>query len=118
MVAWAEQLPGHILAAAYRAPDTSELAWNRANAVEALRALRAINVPVVGIEVWLPTIPGPTIPISPYYGLAIENSASTQDFVSHSIGLATEFVLQFKWDGADNANKGLEPFFNFTVGAD
>ena len=46
------QLPAELLARAFRAPN-GELAWARADAVEAAKALAALDMAILGGEVWL-----------------------------------------------------------------
>jgi hypothetical protein len=65
---WSEHLPRRLRDSAYRAAGTSELAWTKSQALEVLDYAAALAIPIVGVEVWLPTMPGPTVPTQPYYG--------------------------------------------------
>jgi len=98
-------LPKELLGRAYR--TTNELAWNREDAVEAIDRLQQAGFIVLGVEVWLPTSPGPTMTgwnWSPG-DRSIENDASTLQ----------EFVMKFRWGRFDDVSRDREPWFNLTV---
>jgi hypothetical protein len=59
-----DQIPGSLLAGAYLAQN-GEAAWNTADALKVIAWAAKSHVPILGVEVWLPTTPGPTIP-TPY----------------------------------------------------
>jgi hypothetical protein len=100
-------LPKELLGRAYR--STNELAWNRADAVEAIDRLEKAGFTVLGVEVWLPTSPGPTM---------TGRSWDTEDSgVSERPRTARDFVKNFKWGEYDKILKDREPFFNLTVTA-
>src|SRR5438128_915589 len=76
---WTDRVSAEMMDVAYRASATAEPAWQRSDAVRVLAELLELRIPVVGVEVWVPTTPGPTIPTAPYYGVSIERSNGTRD---------------------------------------
>lgn len=109
------RIPLHLRKNAYIAG--SELAWPRHAAVELLDLLLEHLAPVVGVEIWLPTIPGPTIPTPYIYTLTIDPlpEESGAAFAARSGAEARKYVETFDWDPRDLTHKGIEPFFNFEV---
>ncbi|HKT81618.1 MAG TPA: hypothetical protein VJP86_15430 [Vicinamibacterales bacterium] len=114
---WEESLPKEILALAYRSEGTGELAWPRTAALKVLDELLALRVPVVGVEVWLPTETNPTISTDPYYGISIDPLPNQHrgSFLRSSIAQSRQFVKEFGWDASDQRSREFEPYFNFTV---
>jgi hypothetical protein len=78
------------------------------------------GLPVLGVEVWLPSSGGPRIPTDPFYGIDNSSaySSNSAEFSKKSIDLARRFVEQFQWDVADIRNRNEVPYFNFTVDSD
>jgi hypothetical protein len=100
---WFLRIPPEIQARAYRAGN--EFAWVREDAVRAIEAVKRHFV-VIGVEVWLPTTPGPTIPSPFIYHWAWESDGTTS---------AVDFIRDFAWDEADVAHREREPYFNLTM---
>jgi hypothetical protein len=98
-------LPKELLGRAYR--SANELAWNRADAVDAIDCLEKAGFSLLGVEVWLPTSPGPTM-TGRYWDA--EDSG-----VPGRPPTAMDFVKSFKWGEHDKMLRDREPFFNFTV---
>jgi hypothetical protein len=99
-------LPSELLRRAYT--TGSELAWSRQDAIKAINGLTQAKFVIVGVEVWAPTHPGPTMT---GWGWGW-NDAS----VPGRPKSAQEFVETFQW-GADSKTFGsVEPFFNLTTG--
>jgi hypothetical protein len=116
---WVERLPPDLLASAYRAEQTAEAAWPRPQALLVLESLARLRIPVVGVEVWIATTPGPTIPTQPYYGISIDTTDRLdEEAVNESIRQAAQFVAGFKWLESDERHRALQPYFNFTADAD
>ena len=100
---WFLRLPPEIQARAYR--SESEFAWPREDAVRVIEALETHFV-VIGVEVWLATIPEPTIPSPFIYHWTPGSSAPSN---------AADFVRNFEWGEADTYHRNSEPYFNLTV---
>ena len=62
----------------------------------------------MGVDIWLPTDPGPTIPRHFVYDWSSE---------THDVRFATaaQFIAGFEWDKEDVLNLGKEPYFNLTI---
>jgi hypothetical protein len=102
---WLAHVPPEIRARAYRSDH--ELAWSREDAVHVVEVLRPHFV-VIGVEIWLPTTPGPTIPTPFVYVWDAERQKS-------GAANATLYIRNFRWDDADVGHRDLEPYFNLTV---
>jgi hypothetical protein len=98
-------LPPELLGRAYR--SRNELAWSRADAIEAIDCLEKAGFTLLGVEVWIPSSPGPTMTgrFWDSEGLAVPDKPRT----------VQEFVKNFTWGRYDAILKGREPFFNLTV---
>jgi hypothetical protein len=107
-------LPEQLLATAYRARN-GELAWDRGNALRALRWAQACGGCVLGVEIWIPTTPGPTIPAPFVYAFEPRriSGESNVEFIDRANNETAEYVREFKWDSEDSAHHALEPYFNF-----
>lgn len=103
-IKWEAVLPAELMKVAYRAG--AEFAWRKKEAIEVLGYLLSGGYVVLGVDVWLATRPGPTIPTPFVYDWSIDN----QQEVS-----AIDFVRNFQWDPADRSHGGLEPSFNITA---
>ena len=94
-----------------------ECAWSRQDAIDLIDYLTARGVVVDGIEVWLPTDPGPTIPAPFIYtwGTDITPGESIEAFVARANSDARDFVATFAWDDRDLSHRELEPFFHIAT---
>jgi hypothetical protein len=88
-------LPLELLQRAYR--SRHELAWARADAVEAIDRLEKAGFRLLGVEV----SPGPKM--------------TGWFWDSNDKETARDFVKGFKWGQQDGSLKKCEPFFNLTV---
>ncbi len=102
--AWRGVLPRVLLERAYRTSDGRELAWSRSDALEVIELLIEAGYEICGVDIWLPTKPGPTIPTPFVYDWDDRHPIS-----------AAEFVKTFAWDDADRSHGGRAPYFNLTV---
>ena len=107
-------LSDELRAAAYEA--NGEFAWSAERACEVIAALRIHGVAVLGVEVWLPTHPGPTIPTPRIYQWdagARRTGETWLEYVRRVNQEATAYVVSFGWAEAD---AGLaEPWFNLSA---
>jgi hypothetical protein len=99
---YAEVLPKDLLQRAYN--TGAELAWSRQDTVTAISLLMSAGFVVVGVEVWIPTNPGPTMTGR---GWTLSKASSPNS--------ATEFVNSFQWGGDSKLLGGAEPYFNLTA---
>ena len=106
---WIELLPKDLLASAYRA--NAEMAWRRQDAIRVIEILRSADYMILGLEVWLPTKPGPTIPTPYIYGWMGTTDISS---ATHARS-AEEYVQTFAWDPEDKSHSAAEPYFNITA---
>ena len=100
---WLLHLPPLLTKRAYNAGN--EFAWAREDAIQVVETLVTQGFVVIGVDVWIPTIPGPTIPTPYVYDWNLN---------SNSLKSAVEFIRGFKW-ADDDVARGVEPFFNLTV---
>jgi hypothetical protein len=100
---WLKLLPPELARVAYRAG--AEAAWSRADAIRVVEFLKARGYVVLGVDIWLPTRPGPTIPTPFVYDWSSDSAASRPD----------EFIRNFRWADLDEKHHGIEPFFNITA---
>jgi hypothetical protein len=98
-------LPSELLGRAYRSED--ELAWSREDAVEAIDRLEKAGFTVLGVEVWLPTSPGPT--------MTGWNWSPGDQSIDNDARTVQEFVKYFRWGRFDDILRDREPWFNLTV---
>jgi hypothetical protein len=108
-----EFLPPHLLAVGFRADR--ELAWPRAEAIEAIEWFARQGYAVEGIEVWLPSRSGPEIPSPFIYAWQAQpriGGESWPDFVKRVKEQAISYVHSFRWDESDLVYQSREPFFN------
>jgi len=110
-------LPQELMANAYFSQG-GEAAWCRKDALQVIRCATASQVAVFGVEVWLPTMPGPTIPMPFFYSFSCEPSEGEAwlEFVNRANNRAAEYVSGFEWDPKDTKHLGQQPFFNLTLG--
>ena len=100
-------LPPELLGRAYQ--SRHELAWSRPDAIEAIDRLERAGFTMLGVEVWIPSSPGPTMTgrFWDSEGSAVQDKPRT----------AQDFVKNFAWGRYDACLKGHEPFFNLTTAA-
>ena len=110
---WLLKLPESLQTAAYRA--VGEAAWPAKEALAVLASAGRLDIAICGVEVWLPTTPGPTIPTPYFYhwsGEAREAGEGWTEFVRRMNAAAARYIRDFKWDPNDRAHQGLEAYFN------
>jgi hypothetical protein len=98
-------LPPELMRRAYRIRN--ELAWARDDAIEAIDRLEKAGFTLLGVEVWIPSSPGPKM---------TGRDWDSEDRAAPDVpATARDFVKNFKWGPYDATLKGDEPFFNLTV---
>jgi hypothetical protein len=73
---------------------------------------------VIGIEVWLATEPGPTIPTPGIYTWDADSRHAAESwsvFVQRVNTEAADFVRAFSWHPDDGKHRPEVPYFNLTV---
>lgn len=108
---WYRFLPGDLLMSAYKAGP--ELAWGKHDALRVLEILTQSGYVIDGVDIWIPTDDGPTIPTPFVYDWSPARSSSQRD---RDIS-AREFIEGFKWDSTDHSHGGREPYFNILASA-
>jgi hypothetical protein len=111
------QIPADLLVHAYFASN-GEPAWCRAEALTVIAWAAAGKIPILGAEVWIPTVPGPTIPTPYIYAFEPKrvSGESPAQFVVRASEEVAEYVRSFEWDNSDKAHQSAVPFFNITFG--
>ncbi len=104
---WYAFLPSDLQNGAYKA-DNDELAWPRDSALRVAEILTKHSYAITSVEVWIPTIPGPTIPTPFVYDWKLKGIPRKDKYPES----AADFIRQFKWDAADSSHGGIEPVFN------
>lgn len=107
---WQMLLPEALRATAYESKG-GEYAWNSEDALRVCDILLRNGYTILGIDIWLPTDPGPTIPTPFVYDWALRADAPTREYPK----TAKDFIRTFEWDPADNSHRGMAPYFNFTA---
>jgi hypothetical protein len=109
-------IPENLITSAYVSKN-GEPAWPSKEALEVIDWATSSSLAVFGVEVWLPTMPGPTIPTPYIYTLETERheGESWDDFVVRANTAAATYVRQFEWDRADVRCHHLAPYFNLTM---
>ena len=102
---WTSALPRALLEQAYQ--SSNEMAWRREAALSVVKLLRISGYTVLGVDIWLATKPGPTIPTPIVYDWDIDQPDPKPG--------PEQFIAEFSWDKDDIANKDAEPFFNLTI---
>lgn len=116
MRTFVQKLPEFLRKSAYYAGQ--EAAWPREQAIKVIEHLKIHNAVVLGVEVWLPTHPGPTIPTPFIYSWdsgSQHQGESWQDFVRRANTGAAEYVRRFNWDKQDQTHQEADPYFNLEV---
>jgi hypothetical protein len=103
-------------AAAYCYGD--EFAWTRDDALKVVDWASKCQIAIAGVEVWLATKPGPTIPTPLIYSWQAEKELYKKPwprFVKEANYLATEYIKHFAWDVSDTSRYSLDPYFNLCL---
>jgi hypothetical protein len=66
---------------------------------------------VLGVDIWLPTDPGPTIPTPFVYDWSLRGDLESPAYARE----AEEFIRNFQWDKDDHQSMPFEPYFNLIV---
>jgi len=106
---FASILPAELLQRAFRADN--ELAWARADAIQAIDVLQSKGADVIGVDVWIASPHGPIVSGRFVYDWTEPGEDSVPNWPRSPI----EFVRTFEWDPDDVGCKGHQPFFNLTV---
>ncbi len=106
---WRKLLSPDLVEAAYVANE--EMAWDREHTIRVIDVLKSNGYLVLGIDVWLPTFPGPTIPTPFVYDWSLSFDAPPLGYPS----TAAEFVRTFSWHASDHTHQAAEPYFNITA---
>ncbi len=109
------RLPEVLQIAAYSAGG--EYAWPRGEALLVIEDLSRQGCGVIGIDLWLATEPGPTIPMPVYTWEAQLRQAAEpwSAFVRRVNTEAAGYVRDFSWDAEDKHHASSPPYFNLTV---
>jgi hypothetical protein len=103
---WYQLLPESLRKSAYTAAH--ERAWRRQDALKVVDILSTNGYVVLGVDIWLATDPGPTIPTPFVYDWSLESALQSGKCPKS----AAEFIRTFEWDSADVSHEGREPYFN------
>lgn len=106
---WYHDLPQRLLETAYRVG--AEMAWRRSDTMEVIALLHAAGRKVIGVDIWLATRDGPTIPTPYVYDWEVDRLSDDPLYQ----GSAEHFVCQFNWHPDDKIHTGVEPWFNIVV---
>lgn len=111
------QIPQQLRSTAYFSLN-EEPAWPRKDALDVIAWATASQVAVFGIEIWLPTNPGPTVPTPFIYTFETEQLDGEMwvQFVRRANHSAADYIRDFDWDTGDTKHHSLEPYFNLTLG--
>jgi hypothetical protein len=110
-------IPETLRRAAYMV--AGEAAWNEPGALDVIRLLSAQDISVQGVEVWLATDPGPTIPTPYIYEWTARKKAAIEpwnSYVQQVNAAASDYIRSFAWDPMDVQHQQLTPYFNLAVG--
>ncbi len=114
-----ESLPAPLRDSAYR--SESEVAWLKQDALLVVEFLHKQRYGVLGVDIWIPTSPGPTLP-NAVYDLDSSRlpSEAWHEYVERSHGQAVRFISEFEFIGdVKETYKGIAPVFNvWAVGQD
>ena len=110
-------IPQAMMASAYLSQG-GEAAWDKGHVLEVIQWATTSGIAVFGIEVWLPTEPGPTIPMPFFYSYDSEPNENEEwmAFVKRANAGASRYVKEFDWDSEDHKHRSQEPYFNLTLG--
>jgi len=110
------RLPESLQIAAYS--SGGEYAWPRDETLQVIRHLTEAGSAVIGVEVWLATEPGPTIPSPGIYVWEASSRQATESWSVFAQGAntrAADYVRAFSWEPHDKKHTGETPYFNLTV---
>ena len=113
---WFRHLQSDLQSEAYIA--NGEPAWPESAALQVIQELTSRNCRVIGVEVWLPTTPGPTVAGPPYYWEPPRSDEKPLGDIPATNAEAQEFIRRFKPHPADTVSLGHELHFNITVDCD
>ena len=105
---WLALLPPAVLDSAYRTQN--EYAWPRDLALQVVTLAEQAGFHIIGVDIWLPTTSGPTIPMPYIYDWDLEHAATD----IRGFRTAHDFIIGFEWDSADAA-RDREPYFNLCI---
>jgi hypothetical protein len=106
---WLDLLPPDLAELGYRAGE--EIAWSRGDALTVVEFLKTKGYVVLGVDIWLPTQPGPTIPAPFVYDWSLNADLPLRENANTADG----FIRTFQWANADHSHHGMEPYFNITA---
>ena len=101
---WFHRLPVKLQRSAYQSGE--EHAWNRTEALEVISWLQEHGFMILGVDVWLPTTPGPAIPTPYVHDWDRDAATSSPDAAQNAL----DFVDRFEWHDEDGS-KGKVPCF-------
>lgn len=104
---WHQQLPEVLRSSAYLS-EGGEPAWPRDAALEVVEYLRGKQFAILGVEIWIATHPGPTIPLYQWSRSDARDSLANPQ-------TADEYIQRFSWAADDDQFRDQVPFFNLTV---
>ena len=104
---WYKLLPHDLVQSAYGS-DGDEMAWPKVQALKVVSFLEANGYVVTGVDIWIPTNPGPTIPTPFVYDWKLKGIPRADSYPT----TAVEFIDSFEWDPKDNSHNNMQPFFN------
>ncbi len=110
-------LPLDLSTRAYQALN-QELAWGKDEALELIDLLSANHLAILGGEVWIPTVPGPTLPPPNLYAWDTEAKREREvwtEYVRRTNQRAKEFIAGFSWKLDEEDRYHLAPFFNLSI---
>ena len=110
---WYDDLPNDLRSRAYSARE--ELAWGNTDALTVIDWLTKAGLGVCGIEVWLATDPGPTIPTPYFYHWESSKPPVGSTQLTQNNDDAKRYIGEFTWDEKDFEKKELAPYFNIVV---
>lgn len=110
-------IPQAMMESAYLSQG-GEAAWDRQHALAVIQWATTSGIAVFGVEVWLPTNPGPTIPMPFFYSYDSEPKENEEwiEFVKRANAGAAQYVKEFDWDSEDHKHHSQQPYFNLTLG--
>lgn len=101
---WYNLLPKELLEETYRAE--TDPALSQGDAIRVVDLLKENGYVVLGVDVWLSTNPGPTIPTPFVYDWGATRSIPAQ----YHRKPASAFIRDFQWHPDDKSHGGREPY--------
>lgn len=95
-------IPAEFMEHAYTSQQ-GEPAWKRSDAEKVIQWATQSGIAIFGVEVWLPTSPGPTIPTPFFYTSSCDprENEGWNDFVERANSEALVYIQSFEWDAYD-----------------